>query len=109
TAEVNGIGGGYQGPGSKTIIPSSAEVKLSFRLVAGQDPDHVANAVRAWVPGQIPDGIRHEISFGPATRPCLTPLDHPALQSLTRAMGRAFDRPVLFTREGGSGPAADLQ
>lgn len=109
TAEVNGIGGGYQGPGSKTIIPSSAEVKLSFRLVAGQDPDHVANAVRAWVPGQIPDGIRHEISFGPATRPCLTPLDHPALQSLARAMGRAFDRPVLFTREGGSGPAADLQ
>ncbi len=84
-------------------------MKLSFRLVAGQDPDHVANAVRAWVPGQIPDGIRHEISFGPATRPCLTPLDHPALQSLTRAMGRAFDRPVLFTREGGSGPAADLQ
>ncbi len=109
TAEVNGIGGGYQGPGSKTIIPSSAEVKLSFRLVAGQDPDRVANAVRAWVPEQIPDGIRHEISFGPATRPCLTPLDHPALQSLARAMGRAFDRPVLFTREGGSGPAADLQ
>lgn len=109
TAEVNGIGGGYQGPGSKTIIPSSAEVKLSFRLVAGQDPDRVANAVRAWAPEQIPDGIRHEISFGPATRPCLTPLDHPALQSLARAMGRAFDRPVLFTREGGSGPAADLQ
>lgn len=109
TAEVNGIGGGYQGPGSKTIIPSSAMVKLSFRLVAGQDPEHVARAVRAWVPGQVPDGIRHELVFRPATRPCLTPLDHPALQCLVRAMGRAFDRPVLFTREGGSGPAADLQ
>ncbi|MER6149805.1 dipeptidase [Streptomyces hirsutus] len=109
TAEVNGIGGGYQGPGSKTIIPSSAMVKLSFRLVAGQDPDHIEKAVRDWVAGQIPDGVRYEIAFSPATRPCLTPLDHPALKSVARAMGRAFGTPVRFTREGGSGPAADLQ
>ncbi|MGW1161674.1 dipeptidase [Streptomyces sp. NPDC002519] len=109
TAEVNGIGGGYQGPGSKTIIPSSAMVKLSFRLVAGQDPDHIEKAVRAWAADQLPAGIRHEITFGAATRPCLTPLDHPALQSVARAMGRAFQQPVRFTREGGSGPAADLQ
>ncbi|MFJ8359174.1 dipeptidase [Streptomyces sp. NPDC093984] len=109
TAEVNGIGGGYQGPGSKTIIPSSAMVKLSFRLVAGQDPDHVEKVVRAWAADALPAGIRHEITFGSATRPCLTPLDHPALQSVVRAMGRAFQQPVRFTREGGSGPAADLQ
>ncbi|MGW5235695.1 dipeptidase [Streptomyces nodosus] len=109
TAEVNGMGGGYQGPGSKTIIPSSAMVKLSFRLVAGQDPDHIEKAVRSWVADRLPAGIRHEITFGAATRPCLTPLEHPALQSLVRAMGRAFQQPVRFTREGGSGPAADLQ
>ncbi|MGW5660319.1 dipeptidase [Streptomyces sp. NPDC003758] len=109
TAEVNGIGGGYQGPGSKTIIPSSAMVKLSFRLVAGQDPDHIEKVVRAWAADALPAGIRHEITFGSATRPCLTPLDHPALQSVVRAMGRAFQQPVRFTREGGSGPAADLQ
>lgn len=109
TAEVNGIGGGYQGPGGKTIIPSSAMLKLSFRLVAGQDPDHVERAVRAWVADRLPAGIRHTITFGAATRPCLTPLDHPALQSVVRAMGRAFDKPVRYTREGGSGPAADLQ
>ncbi|GGX56637.1 dipeptidase [Streptomyces minutiscleroticus] len=109
TAEVNGIGGGYQGPGSKTIVPSSATVKLSFRLVAGQDPDHVEKAVRAWAADQVPAGIRHEIVFGAATRPCLTPLDHPALQSVVRAMGRAFGQEIRYTREGGSGPAADLQ
>ncbi|WP_320778305.1 dipeptidase [Streptomyces sp. CRN 30] len=109
TAEVNGIGGGYQGPGSKTVVPSSARVKLSFRLVAGQDPDHIEKAVRDWAADQVPDGIRCEVVFGAATRPCLTPLDHPALQSVVRAMGRAFDKPVRFTREGGSGPAADLQ
>ncbi|MEW2394734.1 dipeptidase [Streptomyces sp. NPDC046862] len=109
TAEVNGIGGGYQGPGSKTIIPASALVKLSFRLVAGQDPDHIEKAVHAWVADQVPAGIRCEITFGPATRPCLTPLDHPALQSVVRAMSHAFEQPVRFTRVGGSGPAADLQ
>ncbi|WP_234383152.1 M20/M25/M40 family metallo-hydrolase [Streptomyces dysideae] len=109
TAEVNGIGGGYQGPGSKTIIPSSAMVKLSFRMVAGQDPGHIERAVRAWTEEQVPAGIRCEITFGAATRPCLTPLDHPALQAVARAMSRALGRPVRFTREGGSGPAADLQ
>ncbi|GHB12399.1 dipeptidase [Streptomyces chryseus] len=109
TAEVNGIGGGYQGPGGKTVVPSSAHLKLSFRLVAGQDPDKIESAVRDWVASRVPAGIRHEITFGAATRPCLTPLDHPALQSVVRAMGRAFGRKILFTREGGSGPAADLQ
>ncbi|MET7613768.1 dipeptidase [Streptomyces seoulensis] len=109
TAEVNGIGGGYQGAGSKTIIPSSAVVKLSFRLVAGQDLGAVEKAVQDWAERQAPAGIRLEIDFSPGTRPCLTPLDHPALESVARAMGRAFGKPVRFTREGGSGPAADLQ
>ncbi|MET7357059.1 dipeptidase [Streptomyces sp. NPDC005562] len=109
TAEVNGIGGGYQGAGSKTIIPSSAFVKLSFRLVAGQDADRVEEAVRAWAADSVPAGVRHTVTFSAGTRPCLTPLDHPALQSVVRAMGRAFEQKIRFTREGGSGPAADLQ
>ncbi|MFF8830219.1 dipeptidase [Streptomyces sp. NPDC015131] len=110
TAEVNGIGGGYQGPGGKTIVPSSAMLKLSFRLVAGQDPYALEAAVRDWVAARVPDGIRHKVTFGAPTRPCLTPLDHPALQSVVRSMSRAFDgAKIRFTREGGSGPAADLQ
>jgi acetylornithine deacetylase/succinyl-diaminopimelate desuccinylase-like protein len=109
TAEVNGIGGGYQGPGGKTIVPASAQLKLSFRLVAGQDTDRIQRLVTEWVADRLPARIRHEITFWGATRPCLTPLDHPALQSVVRAMGRAFGTGIRFTREGGSGPAADLQ
>ncbi|MFD6418265.1 dipeptidase [Streptomyces sp. NPDC060194] len=109
TAEVNGIGGGYQGPGSKTIVPASAFLKLSFRLVAGQDADRLETLVRDWAAVHVPPGIRAEIVFGAATRPCLTPLDHPALRAVTRAMERAFDQRIRYTREGGSGPAADLQ
>jgi acetylornithine deacetylase/succinyl-diaminopimelate desuccinylase-like protein len=109
TAEVNGIWGGYTGPGGKTIVPASAHLKLSFRLVAGQEVEKVRESVRQWVADRLPEGIRHEIVFPGATRPCLTPLDHPALQSVVRSMGRAFEQDVRFTREGGSGPAADLQ
>ncbi|MFI5532805.1 dipeptidase [Kitasatospora sp. NPDC051853] len=109
TAEVNGIWGGYTGPGGKTIVPAEAHLKLSFRLVAGQDVDAVRAAVADWVAAKVPAGIRYELVFPGATRPCLTPLDHPALQATVRAMGRAFEQEVLYTREGGSGPAADLQ
>lgn len=109
TAEVNGIAGGYQGPGGKTVIPSEAQLKLSFRLVEGQDAEKIQQSVHEWVARSLPDGVRHEITFWGATRPCLTPLGHPALQSVVRSMERAFGQRVRFTREGGSGPAADLQ
>jgi acetylornithine deacetylase/succinyl-diaminopimelate desuccinylase-like protein len=109
TAEVNGIHGGYGGPGGKTIVPAHAQLKLSFRLVEGQDERAVRRRFTEWVAALLPEGIRHEITFWGATRPCLTPLDHPALQALTRSMARAFGTKVRYTREGGSGPAADLR
>jgi acetylornithine deacetylase/succinyl-diaminopimelate desuccinylase-like protein len=114
TAEVNGIWGGYTGPGGKTIVPSEAHVKLSFRLVPGQDPADVRPACEAWLEqlradGTIPSGIEVTARYDRAgVRPCLTPVDHPALASVRRSLGRAFGTEVLVTREGGSGPEADL-
>lgn len=109
TAEVNGLWGGHTGPGSKTIVPREAHAKLSFRLVADQDPAEVQAAVREWLAGRVPPGIDWEIEFeSGGVRPCMTPLDDPALQAVTRAVGRAFESEVLYTREGGSGPEADL-
>ncbi|HWL35109.1 MAG TPA: dipeptidase [Frankiaceae bacterium] len=109
TAEVNGIWGGYTGAGQKTIIPAEAHAKISFRLVADQRPEEVEDAFRLWVASSLPMGLRHEITFfGPGVRPCLTPLDHPAVQAATTAMEEAFGKRVLYTREGGSGPEADL-
>lgn len=109
TAEVNGLWGGYTGPGSKTIVPTDAHAKVSFRLVADQRPEQVAAALEAYLAGRTPEGVRVSTVFdGPGVRPCMTPVDHPALQSVRRAMERAFDSEVLFTREGGSGPEADL-
>ena len=110
TAEVNGMWGGYTGAGHKTIIPASAHAKLSFRLVAGQDPLDVQRKVDAWLTRVVPAGLEWEMEwFGPGVRPCLTPLEHPALQAVTTAMATAFGTEILYTREGGSGPEADLQ
>jgi len=111
TAEVNGIGGGYQGAGGKTIVPSDAFVKLSFRLVANQDPQRIIKAVEQFVAAHTPVGISAAIEWeGEGVAPCLVPLDTPAYRALTAAISTAFDGlPVLPTREGGSGPEAALQ
>jgi acetylornithine deacetylase/succinyl-diaminopimelate desuccinylase-like protein len=111
TAEVNGIGGGYQGAGGKTIVPSDAFVKLSFRLVANQNPKIIRAAVEKFVTEHTPDGIDAQIEWeGPGVAPCLVPIDNPAYGALTRAISAAFDTElVLPTREGGSGPEATIQ
>jgi acetylornithine deacetylase/succinyl-diaminopimelate desuccinylase-like protein len=110
TAEVNGLWGGYTGAGHKTIVPSTAHAKVSFRLVAGQDPLAVQQRFRDWLADQVPAGIEWDVTYyGSGVPPCLTPLDHPALAALTRAVRRAFGKEVLYTREGGSGPEGFLQ
>lgn len=109
TAEVNGVWSGHTGAGFKTIIPASAHAKVSFRLVADQEPSTVLELFRRYVAERAPASVRAEVSTeGDGVRPCSTPIDHPANQALARAMSRAFETDVLFTREGGSGPEADL-
>ncbi|MDQ1742999.1 MAG: hypothetical protein QOE23_1338 [Pseudonocardiales bacterium] len=111
TAEVNGIGGGYQGPGAKTIVPSDAFVKLSFRLVANQRPAAIRSAIEAFVAEHTPTGISSRITWeGEGVAPCLVPIDNPAYQALSNAICTAFDAELILpTREGGSGPEAALQ
>ncbi len=109
TAEINGMWGGYTGPGRKTIVPTDAYAKLSFRLVADQDPLAIQERVSRFVARHTPPGITGDVRWaGPGVRPCQTPVDHPATRAVLAAMGRAFEQEVLFTREGGSGPEATL-
>ncbi len=109
TAELNGFWGGYTGPGHKTIVPTDAHAKISFRLVAHQDPVKVQAAIRDFVEAHTPPGITASVHFeGPGVRPCVVPLDSAGLRAVTRALERAFDTEVLYMREGGSGPEADL-
>jgi acetylornithine deacetylase/succinyl-diaminopimelate desuccinylase-like protein len=108
TAEVNGMWGGHTGAGGKTIIPASAHAKLSFRLVANQSPAAVGAALRAYVAQHTPSGIEATVQVGQGVRPCRSDITSAPVVAARRAMERAFGKEVLFTKEGGSGPEADL-
>jgi acetylornithine deacetylase/succinyl-diaminopimelate desuccinylase-like protein len=108
TAEVNGLWGGHTGPGGKTIIPKAAHAKLSFRLVADQEPGKIIESLRAYVDSNLPDGIVATVTERGGVRPCRSAIDSPCVAAARRAMQRAFGTEVLFTKEGGSGPEADL-
>jgi acetylornithine deacetylase/succinyl-diaminopimelate desuccinylase-like protein len=108
TADVNGIWGGFIGVGSKTIIPAQAHAKVSFRLVADQDPARLEPLFERWVRDRLPEHVEATVhSFG-GVKPSLTPLDHPANRAAARAVARAFGKEPLFNREGGSGPERAL-
>jgi acetylornithine deacetylase/succinyl-diaminopimelate desuccinylase-like protein len=104
TLDVNGIWGGFQGEGAKTIIPASAHAKISCRLVVNQRPDRIYELVREHILRVAPEGCRVEVTNLGGGLPSLTPMDHPATQAAVRAIEATFGRQPLFIREGGSIP-----
>jgi len=109
TLELNGIYGGYQGPGGKTIVPSFAHAKISARLVGDQDPARVKRAVREHLERVAPPGVRVEIEDDGDVRAVTTSRDHPAVGAAARAMERGFGKPPVFIGTGGTiGPVSSF-
>jgi acetylornithine deacetylase/succinyl-diaminopimelate desuccinylase-like protein len=108
TAEVVGIAAGYGGPGIKTIVPAAADLKVAMRLVPDQRPAEIASGFRRWLAARVPDGVDVTILPQGAVAPALTPVDHPAMAALSRAVERVWGSAPLYTREGGSGPEEAL-
>jgi acetylornithine deacetylase/succinyl-diaminopimelate desuccinylase-like protein len=109
TLEINGMHGGYQGAGSKTIIPSFARAKLTARLVPHQDPAHVKRVVTAFIKQAAPAGVRVEIEEHGDVRAVETSRDHPAVKAAARAMERGFGKPPVFIGTGGTiGPVSSF-
>jgi acetylornithine deacetylase/succinyl-diaminopimelate desuccinylase-like protein len=104
TLDVNGIWGGFQGDGTKTIIPAHAHAKVSCRLVPNQDPDRIFALFRDFVAEIAPPGVTTTVTNLGGGRPSLTPIDHPATQAASRALEAAFGQKPVYIREGGSIP-----
>jgi acetylornithine deacetylase/succinyl-diaminopimelate desuccinylase-like protein len=104
TLDVNGIWGGFEGEGAKTIIPAHAHAKISCRLVANQEPERIFELIAAYVAEVAPKSIRYSFQRLGDGRPSLTPIDHPATQAAARAIESTFGVSPLYIREGGSVP-----
>jgi acetylornithine deacetylase/succinyl-diaminopimelate desuccinylase-like protein len=104
TAEVDGLNSGYQGEGPKTIVPSKAIGKLSFRLVPDQTPDEIREKVVAYLKNRCPKTVRMEIIHQHSGKPYLVNPDSGYGRAANQALERTFDRKTLFIREGGSIP-----
>jgi acetylornithine deacetylase/succinyl-diaminopimelate desuccinylase-like protein len=108
TCDVNGIYGGYQGPGPKTVLPHMAGAKLSFRLVPDQEPATVSQQFRDHVRAVCPPGVTYEIIEHHGAPAVLVGVDSPAVHAASRAIEAGFGTKPVFMREGGSIPVVGL-
>jgi len=104
TCDVNGIWGGYQGTGAKTVLPARAGAKVSFRLVAGQHPAKIAELVRAHVERVAPSGVRVSVEPLHGAEPVTVDASGPYAESALAALEEVWGRRPVRIRTGGSIP-----
>jgi len=104
TAEVNGIGGGYQGEGSKTVLPAEAFVKFSLRLVPDHDPQTVLAQLKTHLEKHCPPGVNLEVILGHDGKPYACDPHSNFGKAAQRALKRTFPGEPMLIREGGSIP-----
>ena len=105
---VNGIGGGYQGPGGKGVIPARALAKLSFRLVPDQDPNEIDRLTRSYIAQITPPAVCSVVRTLSSSKPALVDPGHPALRAASFAYHKGFSARPVFIRSGGTIPAVSI-
>ena len=104
TFEINGLTSGYQGAGSKTIVPAWARAKITCRLVPNQRPARIRKIVCNYLKKICPPTVRLEIEAGHGAEAYLVSPKSPQAQAALRALRKAFNREPVLLREGGSIP-----
>ena len=106
TCDVNGIWGGYTGDGFKTVLPSQASAKVSFRLVGQQDPDKIRNAFRSYLEDNLPEGFTVEYRTDKGAPASQMSIDDPAFEKARKALSDEWPHPAAYVGCGGSIPIA---
>ena len=107
TLDVNGIWGGFQGEGAKTVLPSKAGAKISMRLVPNQDPDKIQKLFTEFVKSISPKSVKVQIKDTHNAKPAITPIDNDAVRAAKEALRRSYGVEPVFIREGGSIPVVN--
>ncbi|HEX4124836.1 MAG TPA: dipeptidase [Tepidisphaeraceae bacterium] len=108
TCDINGLTSGYQGPGAKTIIPSTASAKISMRLVPDQDEKKIAAAFEVALRDRCPQGVKIQFTPHGLAGPVLLPHDSQAIHLAAEAIEIGFGKSPTIIREGGSIPIVGL-
>lgn len=109
TLEVNGIWGGFQGEGVKTVIPSEAHAKITCRLVADQRPEEIVELITAHIRRHAPPGVTVTVTpQGSRALPYLMPADHPGNRVAAEVLREVYGREPYYVRTGGSIPVTEL-
>ena len=109
TLEVNGMWGGFQGDGTKTVLPATAHAKITCRLVAAQQPARILELVSAHLTRQAPAGVRVRCQPNEVHgAPYLVPADHPGNRAAAAVLERVYGVAPLHTGSGGSIPVCGL-
>lgn len=109
TLEVNGMWGGYEGPGQKTVLPSEARAKITCRLVPDQDPAQVVEVVSKHLQANVPPGTRLTITpVDHGARAAHVSTDNFALKAAGKALEKVYGVPPLIVRMGGTIPICEL-
>lgn len=104
TLELNGLWGGYQGEGAKTVIPAKAWAKFSTRLVPDQKPERIAKQVESYIRKLLPKTVTCKLTVLSTGKPWVAPYTHPFFGAAHQALEKGFGRKAVFIREGGSIP-----
>lgn len=104
SCDVNGLYGGYMGEGAKTVIPSFAGAKVSFRIPANMDPGKLATAFEKWIKSHDVGGCRWEIENHGEAHPVAAPTDSPFVTAASSAVEQVVGKPPVLVREGATIP-----
>ncbi len=109
TLELNGIWGGYQGKGSKTVLPSKAHAKITCRLVANQEPKKIYDLIKSHVEANTPPGVTIDIEPLPGSaHPLLVPNNHNSSAIARKVLTELYGKEPYQIRVGGSIPVMSI-
>jgi acetylornithine deacetylase/succinyl-diaminopimelate desuccinylase-like protein len=109
TLDFNGIWGGFQGAGSKTVTPAEAHVKITSRLVPNQDPAEIIDLIRAHVQAHCPDGVDATVTpLSGRAMPFAVDREHPALVAAAKVLREIYGKEPVIERSGGTVPVAEV-
>jgi acetylornithine deacetylase/succinyl-diaminopimelate desuccinylase-like protein len=104
---INGLAGGYTGPGTKAVIPRKGLAHFSFRLVPDQEPKEIAQFLRSHIAAITPPAVRSTLKITGGSRPVLLPARSAVMQAAVRAVQQTWGVPPVFTRSGGTIPLVE--